>query len=1181
MAASLKVSELLSLTSVAASDLILIADVDATASKKTTFAQLQSSISLANLGTKSISNLSDVDTSGISDGQYLAWSNTNSRFEPVNAAGTTVQTIQRSTDATHYLTFVDSDNVSATDESIYTDAGVTYNPSSNLLTVGELSATTLDIGGTNITATAAELNILDGVTSTADELNILDGVTATTAELNILDGVTATTTELNILDGVTATTTELNYVDGVTSAIQTQLDAKQSTVTAGDGLEFTGATLSVDLATSIIANESFTLSGMTDSTHNDTYHMVYRSGSKFKATINQSGSNIEINTDREGEYFLTISGTGVAAIDGETLSVHKHTGYLTVSVDTYTWSTGSTDGNFHWYYWDSTDQIFVAYDTTNNEWKAFDLSQATGGAASFISDLDSTGSTAGYLSGGENFTLTSGNIASLTASSDTYPSEITKIPAAADSNVTYASADSHPYYVFQNTAANKWVAFTPSSSFYWTAWHRSAAFDLSTEVLTDDATAFTLDDSSDFEYITTASDDYGDGTNIPDAADSNVTYLPASTGAYLEFDSGELKAQVKDEDNMASDSAEHLATQQSIKAYVDTTTAANETHIDNLVTLSGVAKDATDLGTFTGTTISDNGDLKTVLQELETQLESVAGGGAQATSVETQSTSTDATHYITFVTDNNGSATQENIYTDAGLSYNPSSNLLSAGGDLTVAGDLTVNGTTTTVNSTQLDVEDKNITLGNVSTPTDTTADGGGLTILGATDKTLNWVNATAAFTSSEHLDLASGKEYYINNASVLSSTTLGSTVVNSSLTSVGTIATGVWNGTAIATAYIADDAVTADKLADTAVTAAGYGAAGSVGTFTVDAQGRLTAAADVAISITESQISDLQSYLTSVSKADVGVDHLETLTGAGADAEDLGTFTGTVITDNSDIKTALQALEVSIESEHPVLVEAYNATGADLTKGKPVYISGTHVSGKPEVTYADADGAGTHPAIGLVADTTSTANDVNVIISGTIDGLDTSSWSVGDALYLDTTAGDLTNTRPTSSSVKVQKVGIVTKSDASTGSILIIGAGRTNDVPNELTALTGVNLNALDLGTFTGTIITDNSSIKTALQALETEVENLPITNLDIDGGTAGTIGSSTLFIADENGAGTNTKVTSGDIANYVAGSKTVKQLANVGTVADTEPSSYYFLVVDASTGDIKILDKSFVVLE
>jgi hypothetical protein len=89
----------------------------------------------------------------------------------------------------------------------------------------------LIIGGTTVTATAAELNIMDGVTATTAELNIMDGVTATTAELNIMDGVTATTAELNILDGVTATTAELNYVDGVTSAIQTQLDAKVTSAT--------------------------------------------------------------------------------------------------------------------------------------------------------------------------------------------------------------------------------------------------------------------------------------------------------------------------------------------------------------------------------------------------------------------------------------------------------------------------------------------------------------------------------------------------------------------------------------------------------------------------------------------------------------------------------------------------------------------------------------------------------------------------------------------------------------------------------------------------------------------------------------------------------------------------------------------------------------------------------------
>ena len=122
-------------------------------------------------------------------------------------------------------------------------------------------------------------------------------------------------------------------------------------------------------------------------------------------------------------------------------------------------------------------------------------------------------------------------------------------------------------------------------------------------------------------------------------------------------------------------------------------------------------------------------------------------------------------------------------------------------GNVTVGGNLTVNGTTTTVNSTTVTVDDKNIELGAVASPDDTTADGGGITLKGATDKTFNWVNATDSWTSSEHLDLASGKSYYINGTQVLSGTALGSGITSSSLTSVGTITSGIWNGTTIAVA--------------------------------------------------------------------------------------------------------------------------------------------------------------------------------------------------------------------------------------------------------------------------------------------------------------------------------------------------------------------------------------------
>lgn len=127
---------------------------------------------------------------------------------------------------------------------------------------------------------------------------------------------------------------------------------------------------------------------------------------------------------------------------------------------------------------------------------------------------------------------------------------------------------------------------------------------------------------------------------------------------------------------------------------------------------------------------------------------------------------------------------------------------LSVGGNTTITGNLTVNGTVSTINSTTITVDDKNLELGSTASPSDATADGGGITLKGTTDKTFNWVDATDAWTSSEHLNLLTGKEFKIAGTSVLSGTTLGSGVTGSSLTSVGTIGTGVWQGTAVAVTY-------------------------------------------------------------------------------------------------------------------------------------------------------------------------------------------------------------------------------------------------------------------------------------------------------------------------------------------------------------------------------------------
>jgi len=116
--------------------------------------------------------------------------------------------------------------------------------------------------------------------------------------------------------------------------------------------------------------------------------------------------------------------------------------------------------------------------------------------------------------------------------------------------------------------------------------------------------------------------------------------------------------------------------------------------------------------------------------------------------------------------------------------------------NLTVAGDMTVNGTNTIINSTTLTVDDKNIEMGSVASPSDTTADGGGITLKGATDKTIIWDNSNDNWTSSEHVNIASGKSFKVNNTALkdVTETLTNKTLTSPTLTTpaLGTPASGV-----------------------------------------------------------------------------------------------------------------------------------------------------------------------------------------------------------------------------------------------------------------------------------------------------------------------------------------------------------------------------------------------------
>jgi hypothetical protein len=141
-----------------------------------------------------------------------------------------------------------------------------------------------------------------------------------------------------------------------------------------------------------------------------------------------------------------------------------------------------------------------------------------------------------------------------------------------------------------------------------------------------------------------------------------------------------------------------------------------------------------------------------------------------------------------FLTGASGSAirvTSDTISGPATLNIDPAA-VGDNTGTVVIKGDLQVDGTTTTVNSTTLTVDDKNIELGSTASPSDATADGGGITLKGTTNKTLNWVDSTDSWTSSENVDLASGKTYKINGTDVLtSSQVLGKAVPSGTI--VGT----------------------------------------------------------------------------------------------------------------------------------------------------------------------------------------------------------------------------------------------------------------------------------------------------------------------------------------------------------------------------------------------------------
>lgn len=260
---------------------------------------------------------------------------------------------------------------------------------------------------------------------------------------------------------------------------------------------------------------------------------------------------------------------------------------------------------------------------------------------------------------------------------------------------------------------------------------------------------------------------------LPATAPSNGQVLKATSATALGW-SADTALTLVDEDNFSSNSATSVPSQQSTKAYI---TATSQPLDADLTALAGCQTgSAAALALLTSTEVAALDGFTGAVADLN-YIDVATAGTAEASKAVVLDASKDIT----------------------GLN------------DVTISGDLTVNGTTTTINSTTLKVDDKNIELGTVDTPSDSTADGGGITLKGASDKTIVWTNSTDSWDFNQHVNAATGQEFKINNVSVLSATTLGSSVVGSSLTSVGTLA-----GLDLAGLLTEHVTVTAGKLSTT-----------------------------------------------------------------------------------------------------------------------------------------------------------------------------------------------------------------------------------------------------------------------------------------------------------------------------------------------------------------------------
>ena len=337
----------------------------------------------------------------------------------------------------------------------------------------------------------------------------------------------------------------------------------------------------------------------------------------------------------------------------------------------------------------------------------------------------------------------------------------------------------------------------------------------------------------------------------------------------------------------------------------DTAIAANETHIDNAVTLTGVSKDSTSLGTFSGSTISANGTIKAGIQELETAVETkLNSSGAKA--------ALDVDHLITL---SGVSAAADDLGTFSGGTISDSGTVKAALQEL----ETKVEAVQTDVDGNESDADTAIALRATINSPTFTgtpaapTASAGTNTTQVATTAFVTTAVANTIDGAPGALDTLNELAAALNDDASFSTTVTN--LINANETHI-------------------DNAVTLTGVAKDAT---------NLGTFT---GGTITDNQTIkaSLQLLETKVEAVQTDVdgnesdadTAIAANETHIDNLATLSGVAKDETSLATFSGSTISDSRTVKQALQELETSLEE--------IDANANDITTAVGVAEQATHL---------------------------------------------------------------------------------------------------------------------------------------------------------------------------------------------------------------------------------------------